>query len=91
MSMSAAKSLASTLLRMPSLALSWPLSTVKSSSRMRKRLIDSARDTGALAERLVALLTDPATARAMGDKGRAWVERDWSWDLTAARLRALLE
>ena len=35
--------------------------------------------------------TDPATARAMGDKGRAWVERDWSWDLTAARLRSLLE
>jgi phosphatidylinositol alpha-1,6-mannosyltransferase len=49
------------------------------------------RDTGALAERLIALLSDPATARAMGDKGRAWVERDWSWDLTAARLRALLE
>ena len=49
------------------------------------------RDTSALAERLIALLSDPATARAMGDKGRAWVERDWSWDLTAARLRALLE
>ena len=51
----------------------------------------SGRDTAALADRLVALLSDPATARAMGDKGRAWVERDWSWDLTAARLRALLE
>jgi phosphatidylinositol alpha-1,6-mannosyltransferase len=49
------------------------------------------RDTGALAERLIALLSDPTTARAMGDKGRAWVERDWSWDLAAARLRALLE
>jgi phosphatidyl-myo-inositol dimannoside synthase len=49
------------------------------------------RDAGALAERLVALLTDPATARAMGDKGRAWVERDWSWDVTAARLRSLLD
>ena len=49
------------------------------------------RDTGALAERLVALLTDPATARAMGDKGRAWIEREWSWDLMAARLRSLLE
>jgi phosphatidylinositol alpha-1,6-mannosyltransferase len=49
------------------------------------------RDTGALAERLIALLSDPTTARAMGDKGRAWVERDWSWDLIAARLRALLE
>ena len=49
------------------------------------------RDTAALADRLIALLSDPLTARAMGDKGRAWVERDWSWDLTAARLRALLE
>ena len=49
------------------------------------------RDSAALADRLIALLSDPPTARAMGDKGRAWVERDWSWDLTAARLRALLE
>jgi phosphatidylinositol alpha-1,6-mannosyltransferase len=49
------------------------------------------RDTGALADRLIALLSDPPTARAMGDKGRAWVESDWSWELTAARLRALLE
>lgn len=49
------------------------------------------RDTGAVAERLVALLTDPAGAKAMGDKGRAWVERDWTWDVAAARLRALLE
>ena len=48
------------------------------------------RDAAALAERLVALLSDPVTARAMGEKGRAWVERDWSWELTAARLRALL-
>jgi phosphatidyl-myo-inositol dimannoside synthase len=49
------------------------------------------RDTAALARRLIALLTDPAGAKAMGEKGRAWVERDWSWDGTAARLRALLE
>jgi phosphatidyl-myo-inositol dimannoside synthase len=49
------------------------------------------RDSGALAGRLVALLTDPAGARAMGEKGRAWVERDWTWDLAAARLRALID
>src|SRR6516225_10753153 len=49
------------------------------------------RDSAALADRLIALLSDPPTARAMGDKCRACVERDWSWDLTAARLRALLE
>jgi phosphatidylinositol alpha-1,6-mannosyltransferase len=49
------------------------------------------RDVGALTERLVALLSDPATARAMGEKGRAWVERDWSWDLVAARLRSIID
>jgi phosphatidyl-myo-inositol dimannoside synthase len=49
------------------------------------------RDAGALAERLVALLSDPDAARAMGDKGRAWVERDWSWDLTADRLRSVID
>ena len=47
-------------------------------------------DTGALASRLVSLLTDPAGARAMGEKGRAWVERDWTWDQTAARLRTVI-
>jgi phosphatidylinositol alpha-1,6-mannosyltransferase len=51
----------------------------------------SGRDHGAVAGRLVALLTDPAGARAMGEKGRAWVERDWTWDLAAARLRAAID
>ena len=49
------------------------------------------RDVSALAGRLTALLDDPAGARAMGEKGRAWVERDWSWDAAAARLRSLIE
>ena len=49
------------------------------------------KDADALAERLVALLRDPVTARAMGEKGRAWVERDWSWDQAAARLRAIID
>jgi phosphatidyl-myo-inositol dimannoside synthase len=48
-------------------------------------------DTAALAARLTGLLTDPAGARAMGEKGRAWVERDWSWDQSAARLRAIID
>jgi phosphatidyl-myo-inositol dimannoside synthase len=43
-----------------------------------------------LTHRLIELLTDPAKARSMGEKGRAWTERDWTWDATAARLRALL-
>jgi phosphatidyl-myo-inositol dimannoside synthase len=49
------------------------------------------RDVAALAVRLVALLADPATAKAMGEKGRAWVERDWNWDVAASRLRSLLD
>jgi phosphatidylinositol alpha-1,6-mannosyltransferase len=49
------------------------------------------RDVAALADRLTALLLDPAHAKAMGEKGRAWVERDWNWDLIASRLRALID
>jgi phosphatidylinositol alpha-1,6-mannosyltransferase len=49
------------------------------------------RDVQALADRLTGLLLDPAHAKAMGEKGRAWVERDWNWDLIAARLRALID
>ena len=48
------------------------------------------RDVAALSTRLTALLSDPPVARAMGEKGRAWVERDWSWDQTATHLRALI-
>jgi phosphatidylinositol alpha-1,6-mannosyltransferase len=49
------------------------------------------RDVAALAGRLTILLADPAGARAMGEMGRAWVERDWNWDVAADRLRALIE
>jgi phosphatidyl-myo-inositol dimannoside synthase len=49
------------------------------------------RDVKALADRLIALLQDPAGARAMGEKGRAWVERDWNWDIIASRLRTLID
>jgi phosphatidylinositol alpha-1,6-mannosyltransferase len=49
------------------------------------------RDVAALADRLITLLADPASAKAMGEKGRAWVERDWNWDVAASRLLALLD
>ena len=49
------------------------------------------RDVAALAQRLIALLQDPAGAKAMGEKGRAWVEREWNWDLVATRLRTLID
>ncbi|MFI1399063.1 glycosyltransferase family 4 protein [Streptomyces sp. NPDC020681] len=42
------------------------------------------------AERIVALLEDPELRRRMGERGRAWVEEKWRWDLLADRLRDLL-
>jgi phosphatidylinositol alpha-1,6-mannosyltransferase len=51
----------------------------------------AGRDVQALANRLIALLEDPAGAKAMGEKGRAWVERDWNWNVIASRLRALID
>lgn len=42
------------------------------------------------AERIVALLGDPALRARMGERGRAWVEEVWRWDLLAQRLRLLL-
>jgi phosphatidylinositol alpha-1,6-mannosyltransferase len=49
------------------------------------------RDAGRLAERITGLLQDTGAARAMGDKGRAWIEREWTWDRAADRLRALID
>jgi phosphatidylinositol alpha-1,6-mannosyltransferase len=48
------------------------------------------RDVGALTDNLVQLLTDPNGAAAMGDKGQAWVDREWTWDLVAERLENIL-
>ena len=36
------------------------------------------------------LLQDRERARALGAAGRAWVERDWRWEVQAGRLRSLL-
>jgi phosphatidylinositol alpha-1,6-mannosyltransferase len=49
------------------------------------------RSASAVADRVAGLLADPAAARAMGEKGRAWVEREWRWELLAARLARLLD
>ncbi|AEN12666.1 MULTISPECIES: glycosyltransferase family 4 protein [unclassified Streptomyces] len=49
------------------------------------------RDVGAVAARLVELLGDPACAAAMGEKGRAWVQEEWTWETTYGRLAALLD
>ena len=48
-------------------------------------------DADAIASRLNQLLSNPAAAKAMGVKGRAWMEQSWRWDLVGSRLRVLLE
>jgi phosphatidyl-myo-inositol dimannoside synthase len=48
------------------------------------------RDRAALAQRLVELLSDPHGAATMGEKGIAWVDREWRWDIVAHRLREIL-
>lgn len=48
------------------------------------------RDVGALTDRLVRLISDPVGAAAMGEKGQAWIEREWTWDLVAQRLQRIM-
>ncbi len=48
------------------------------------------RDAAAVADRITGLLADPSGAGAMGEKGVAWVDREWRWELVADRLRAIL-
>jgi phosphatidylinositol alpha-1,6-mannosyltransferase len=47
-------------------------------------------DPAAVARRVTELLGNPAMAKAMGEKGMAWVDREWRTELGAARLEALL-
>jgi phosphatidylinositol alpha-1,6-mannosyltransferase len=48
------------------------------------------RSVTAVADRIIGLLTDPDRARAMGEKGLAWVQQEWRWDLVAGRLEQIL-
>ena len=48
------------------------------------------RDRDALIARLVALLDDAALRERLATAGRAWVEREWTWELRAAQLHDLL-
>jgi phosphatidyl-myo-inositol dimannoside synthase len=47
-------------------------------------------DDSELADRLVRLLGDPDAAAAMGDKGLAWIDQEWRWDLVSRRLAEIL-
>ncbi|MEU3099412.1 glycosyltransferase family 4 protein [Streptomyces sp. NPDC006967] len=42
------------------------------------------------ADRLTTLLADGELRRSMGQRGRAWVEEKWRWDLLAEHLKNLL-
>jgi phosphatidylinositol alpha-1,6-mannosyltransferase len=53
-------------------------------------LVVDGRSAPQLAEALIGLLADPERARAMGEKGRSWIEREWTWERQAARLDRLL-
>jgi phosphatidyl-myo-inositol dimannoside synthase len=48
------------------------------------------RDTEAVAARIAELLADPAGAVAMGEKGLAWVDREWRWELVAERFQQIV-
>jgi phosphatidylinositol alpha-1,6-mannosyltransferase len=48
------------------------------------------RDLAAVADRVATLLADPALAKRLGAAGRAWVERDWRWEIQAQRMGELL-
>jgi phosphatidylinositol alpha-1,6-mannosyltransferase len=43
-----------------------------------------------LVDRLNRLLGDPPAAQAMGEKGVAWVNQEWQWDVIAARFSQIL-
>lgn len=47
-------------------------------------------DVAGLAGRLIELLADPQGAATMGDKGLAWVDQEWRWDLVSRRLGEIL-
>jgi len=43
-----------------------------------------------LADRLKRLLNDPCAAKAMGEKGLAWVHQEWRWEIIAQRFAEIL-
>jgi phosphatidyl-myo-inositol dimannoside synthase len=49
------------------------------------------RNPAAVADRLVTLLQDAELRKELGEHGRAWVQRDWRWDVIAGRLTEMLQ
>src|SRR6202021_2785120 len=46
--------------------------------------VAGGRDVAGGARRIIELISDPARARALGDKGLAWVHQEWRWELVTA-------
>ncbi|MBA3618601.1 MAG: glycosyltransferase, partial [Acidothermales bacterium] len=57
----------------------------------RTGYVVDGRDERAVADRITALLLDRDRARAMGAYGRAWVTREWRWEVLADQLAELLD
>jgi phosphatidylinositol alpha-1,6-mannosyltransferase len=53
------------------------------------RVVDG-RNHDEIVEAISDLLADPELAQRMGAAGRAWIDRDWNWDVHTARLAELL-
>jgi phosphatidylinositol alpha-1,6-mannosyltransferase len=49
------------------------------------------RNVDEVAEWLATMLLDPAMRARLGAAGRAWVERDWRWDVLAEHLTEMLQ
>ena len=54
-------------------------------------MVVNGRSARQVSDAIVELLDDPQRAAAMGAAGREWVEREWTWAGSAARLRKLLD
>jgi phosphatidylinositol alpha-1,6-mannosyltransferase len=50
----------------------------------------AGRDVADLADAIVTLLADRRAGAAMGDKGLAWIDTEWRWDIVSQRLAELL-
>jgi phosphatidylinositol alpha-1,6-mannosyltransferase len=49
------------------------------------------RDLAQVADRVTRLLEDPASAAQFGNRGRQWVEQQWTWPIVSRRLTDLLD
>lgn len=56
----------------------------------RTGTVVDGREVAEVAEAVLEFLREPHRAREFGRAGREWVEREWSWEVSARRLSGLL-